>query len=132
MNMKKRVLASMLMIGFGFGFAHAETITPVTKQAVPEAPGKNVLIATVSYKPGEASGAHMHPGSIFAYVLQGHVTSQIEGSPAKTYGPGESWYEPPGAHHIVSKNASRTQPAKLLVFALAGENDTLKMPIPKQ
>jgi quercetin dioxygenase-like cupin family protein len=128
--MKKLALVTMLALGAAT--ARAETITPVMKQSVPEAAGKNVLMATVSYKPGQASEAHMHPGSIFAYVLQGHITSQIEGSPAKTYGPGESWYEPPGAHHIVSKNASKTQPAKLLVFAIAGEGEQLKLPIPPQ
>jgi quercetin dioxygenase-like cupin family protein len=108
----------------------AEKVTPVMKQAIPEAAGKNVLIATVAYKPGQASEPHMHPGSIFAYVLEGHVTSQLEGSPAKTYGPGESWYEAPGAHHVVSRNASRTKPAKLLVFAVVGESDPVKLPIP--
>jgi quercetin dioxygenase-like cupin family protein len=108
----------------------AETIAPLMKQAIPEAPGKNVLMATVSYKPGQASEAHMHPGSIFAYVLEGHVTSRLEGAPAKTYGPGESWYEPPGAHHLVSKNASATKPAKLLVFAIAGDAEPIKQPIP--
>ena len=62
----------------------AEKVTPVMRQAIPEAAGKNVLMATVAYKPGQASEPHMHPGSIFAYVLEGHVTSQLEGSPAKT------------------------------------------------
>jgi quercetin dioxygenase-like cupin family protein len=128
--------AALLALGTSPVWAHdsanAEKITPVMKQAIPEAAGKDVLMATVSYKPGQASDAHMHPGSIFAYVLEGHVTSQIEGSPAKTYGPGESWYEPPGAHHVVSKNASPTKPAKLLVFAIAGDGEALKQPIPKQ
>ncbi|SAK67196.1 cupin 2 domain-containing protein [Caballeronia temeraria] len=135
--MKKRdifVLAAALMFGAANAGAHdtqgAEAVAPVMKQPVPEAPGKNVLMATVSYKPGQASEAHMHPGSIFAYVLEGHVTSQLEGASAKTYGPGESWYEPPGAHHIVSKNASATKPAKLLVFAIVGDNDPVKQPIP--
>ncbi|CAH2776964.1 MAG: hypothetical protein CBHOC_0673 [uncultured Caballeronia sp.] len=128
----------MLAAALGFCAAHAqahdapgaETVTPVMKQAIPEAPGKNVLMAIVSYKLGQASDAHMHPGSIFAYVLEGHVTSQLEGSPAKTNGPAESWYEPPGAHHIVSKNASATKPARLLVFAIAGDGDPIKQPIP--
>jgi quercetin dioxygenase-like cupin family protein len=131
---KSLVLAAALMIGAAHAGAHdttgAEVVAPVMKQAVPEAAGKNVLMATVSYKPGQASEAHMHPGSIFAYVLEGHVTSQLEGSAAKTYGPGESWYEAPGAHHIVSKNASATKPAKLLVFAIVGEKDPVKQPIP--
>ncbi|BBU29705.1 hypothetical protein BTHE68_34390 [Burkholderia sp. THE68] len=135
MNLRKIfVVAAALMLGAANAGAHdttgAEVVTPVMKQTIPEAAGKNVLMATVSYKPGQASEAHMHPGSIFAYVLEGHVTSQLEGSAAKTYGPGESWYEPPGAHHIVSKNASATKPAKLLVFAVVGENDPVKQPIP--
>jgi quercetin dioxygenase-like cupin family protein len=134
--LRRTCAAALLALAAPAAWAHdnasAEKITPVMKQAIPEAAGKDVLMATVSYKPGQASDAHMHPGSIFAYVLEGHVTSQIEGSPAKTYGPGESWYEPPGAHHVVSKNASRTRPAKLLVFAIAGDGEALKQPIPKQ
>ncbi|MCG7400078.1 MULTISPECIES: cupin domain-containing protein [Caballeronia] len=135
--MRKReilVLAAALMIGAASAGAHdaagAELVTPMIKQAVPEVAGKNVLMATVSYKPGQSSEAHRHPGSIFAYVLEGRVTSQLEGGSAKTYGPGESWYEPPGAHHIVSKNASATKPAKLLVFAIVGDGDPVKQPIP--
>jgi hypothetical protein len=50
--MKKLILTSMLALSSLA--AHAETIAPVMKQPIPEAPGKNVLIATVSYKPGQA------------------------------------------------------------------------------
>jgi quercetin dioxygenase-like cupin family protein len=116
-------------------FAHdmndaSEKIAPVLKQAIPEAPGKNVLIATVTFAPGQDSQPHMHPGSIFAYVTQGHIESQLEGSPARVYGPGEAWYEPPGAHHIVARNASKTESAQILVFAIAGEHDPIKKPLP--
>lgn len=127
-------VATVALFGAQGASAHdaaEEKVTPVMRQAIPEAAGRNVLIATVSYTPGQASDAHMHPGSIFAYVLEGHVVSQLEGSPAKTYGPGESWYEPPGAHHIVSRNASDRQPAKLLVFAIVGDHDPVKEPIPQ-
>nr|WP_321878267.1 cupin domain-containing protein [Paraburkholderia bannensis] len=121
------------LCGAGSAFAHdatEEKIAPVMKQAIPEAPGKNVLIATVTFAPGQDSQPHMHPGSIFAYVTQGHIESQIEGSPARVYGPGEAWYEPPGAHHIVARNASKTEPAQILVFAIAGEHDPIKKPLP--
>ncbi|CAG9253403.1 Quercetin dioxygenase-like cupin family protein [Paraburkholderia unamae] len=111
--------------------ASGETIQPVLKQAVPEAAGKNVLIATVTFAPGQTSDPHMHPGSIFAYVTRGHIESQLEGSPPHTYGPGEAWYEPPGAHHILARNASATEPAQIVVFAIAGEHDPIKKPIPK-
>nr|WP_233887865.1 cupin domain-containing protein [Paraburkholderia flagellata] len=108
-----------------------EAIKPVMQQAIPELAGKNVDIATVTFAPGQASAPHMHPGSIFAYVTVGHVVSQLEGSPARTYGPGEAWYEPPGAHHLVSRNASETEPAQIVVFALAGPHDPIKTPIPR-
>lgn len=111
--------------------AAEEKIAPVMKQAIPEAPGKNVLIATVTFAPGQDSEPHSHPGSIFAYVTQGHIESQIEGSPARVYGPGEAWYEPPGAHHILARNASKTEPAQILVFAIAGEHDPIKKPLPR-
>ncbi|CAB3807868.1 hypothetical protein LMG28688_06636 [Paraburkholderia caffeinitolerans] len=109
--------------------AGEEAIKPVMQQPIPELPGKNVDIATVTFAPGQASEPHMHPGSIFAYVTVGHVVSQLEGSPARTYGPGEAWYEPPGAHHLVSRNASDTEPAQIVVFALAGPHDPIKKPI---
>jgi quercetin dioxygenase-like cupin family protein len=123
------------VVGGGIAQAHdsgaGETITPVLKQAIPEAQGKNVLMATVTFAPGQVSEPHMHPGSIFAYVTQGHIESQLEGSPAHVYGPGEAWYEPPGAHHIVARNASATEPAQILVFAIAGEHDPIKKPLPR-
>ncbi|WP_414696047.1 cupin domain-containing protein [Paraburkholderia sp.] len=126
------------LCGAGHALAHdmddpaaaGEKIAPVLKQAIPEAPGKNVLIATVTFAPGQNSEPHMHPGSIFAYVTQGHIESQLEGSPARVYGPGEAWYEPPGAHHILARNASKTEPAQILVFAIAGEHDPIKKPLP--
>src|ERR1700733_13018659 len=128
---QSRVAAAALMFAL-CGAAHAndtgeEKIQPVMRQAIPEAAGKNVLVATVSYTPGQASEAHMHRGSVFAYVLEGHVVSQLEGSAAKTYGPGESWYEAPGSHDLVSRNASAVEPAKLLVCALVGDHDRDKL-----
>jgi quercetin dioxygenase-like cupin family protein len=128
----KLAVTALALTCCSVGHAHdaaEEKVAPVMRQSIPEAPGKNVLIATVTYKPGQASAPHMHPGSIFAYVLEGHVVSQLEGAPPKTYGPGDSWYEAPGAHHLVSRNASNTRPAKLLVFAIVGEHDPVKLPI---
>lgn len=100
------------------------------QQALPDAPGKHAVMVTVTYAPGASSEAHLHPGSVFAYVLQGSVTSQLEGQPLHTYRQGESWYEAPRAHHLVSRNASNTAPATLLVFAIGGEGEPIKLPLP--
>ncbi|GGC90222.1 cupin domain-containing protein [Undibacterium terreum] len=115
----------------GAGGTGKETVTPLTKQALPDVSGKNVIMATVSYAPGQASEPHVHPGSVFAYVLEGEVTSQLEGQAPVTYKAGEYWYETPKVGHIVSRNASATKPAKLLVWLLVGDGEPLKQPLNK-
>ena len=94
------------------------TTTPLVRQALPDAPGKQLVMAVVSYAPGQSSAPHRHPGSVMAYVLEGEVISQLEGQPPITYRAGQSWYEPPRVPHLVSKNASNTAPAKLLAVLL--------------
>ncbi|MEO7432057.1 MAG: cupin domain-containing protein [Dokdonella sp.] len=108
-----------------------EKVTPVLKQAVPELPGKNVLMATVELEPGQASLPHLHPGSLFAYVLEGDVVSQLDGEPAITYHAGQAWYEAPRVHHLVTRNPSSTHRAVLMVWALSGEGDPIKRPLPE-
>ncbi|TEU63722.1 cupin domain-containing protein, partial [Burkholderia cepacia] len=83
---------------------------------VPEAPGKLAVVATVDYAPGQASEAHRHLGSVFAVVSKGEVLSQVNGGPLHRYRAGEGWYEAPGSRHQVSRNASATEPAQLVVF----------------
>ncbi|CAM2189043.1 cupin domain-containing protein [Burkholderia cenocepacia] len=113
--------------------AHAhdagDTVHAIMQQAVPEAPGKLVVVATVDYAPGQASEAHKHLGSVFAVVSKGEVLSQVNGGPLRRYRAGEGWYEPPGSRHQVSRNASATEPAQLVVFGLTGEHQPLKSPI---
>jgi quercetin dioxygenase-like cupin family protein len=41
----------------------------------------------------------------------------------RVYKAGESWSEPPGASHPISRNASKTQPAKLLAVAVVDTDD---------
>ncbi|RQU82695.1 cupin domain-containing protein [Burkholderia cenocepacia] len=107
----------------------ADSVHAIMQQAVPEAPGKLVVVATVDYAPGQASEAHKHLGSVFAVVSKGEVLSQVNGGPLRRYRAGEGWYEPPGSRHQVSRNASATEPAQLVVFGLPGEHQPLKSPI---
>lgn len=108
-----------------------ETVTPTFSQPIPNIPGKTLLAAVVDYPPGGASLAHRHARSafIFAYVLEGAVRSSVNGSPVRIYRAGESWSEPPGAHHSVSANVSSTKHAKLLaVFVLNSGAKDLVIP----
>jgi quercetin dioxygenase-like cupin family protein len=79
-------------------------------------PDKELLMLTVKYLPGGASLPHRHDAQVFVYVLQGELTMQIAGNPAVTLRRGETFYENPADVHLVSANASKTAPAKILVF----------------
>jgi quercetin dioxygenase-like cupin family protein len=94
----------------------ASSATPIFERNLPNVPGKSLLAVEVVYPPGGASPAHRHPASAFiwAYVVSGEIVSAVDGRPPRIYRAGESFYEAPGAHHDISRNASSTRPAKLL------------------
>lgn len=133
-----RTLSTLLSLIVSFGMAGTvlahdggESVQPLMKQPLTDVPGKSAVMATVTLAPGQSAAPHLHPGSIFAYVLEGEVVSQLEGQEPKTYATGESWYEPPRAHHLVTRNPSTTRPAKLLVWAIVGPQDPIKLPLPQ-
>ena len=103
-----------------------ETVKPVFAGALPNVPGNNLSAVLVTYKPGESSATHHHAGSVFAYVLSGAIRSQVSGdAEPKVYKAGESFFEPPGSDHLVSENASDTEPASLLAVIVAEDGATL-------
>jgi len=106
-----------------------ETVSVLMKLSLDAMAGKAAKVLTVEYTPGAESDSHVHPGSVIAYVLEGAVVSQLEGEKPIIYTKGQSWYEPPKKAHVVSKNASSTEPAKLLVFLLSNEGEAVKMPM---
>lgn len=111
-----------------------ETATPIFERKLPNVPGKSLLAVEVVYPPGAASPSHRHPPSafIYAYVVSGEVVSAVDDERPRVYRAGESWSEAPGAHHRVSRNASKTKPAKLLaVFVKDSGKGQLVFPDPK-
>ena len=107
----------------------ADQVKVLQQQQPSNAPGKNAVMLTVSYAPGQAAPAHQHPGAVMAYVLEGAVLSKLNGESEKTYKAGEYWYEAPGTVHSVSRNASQTRPAKLLVWSLVDEGKPVTEPL---
>jgi quercetin dioxygenase-like cupin family protein len=110
-----------------------ETVTPVFERAIPNIPGKSLIALEVLYQPGGASPSHRHAQSafIYAYVLSGEIVSAVDDEAPHVYRAGESWYEEPGAHHRVSRNASETEPAKLLaIFVVDHGERELVLPDP--
>ena len=95
----------------------------IFSEKLPNIPGKTLTVVQVDYRPGGSSAPHRHPASgfVFAYVLSGTVRSQIDGQPLREYSAGETWTEPPNAHHVVSANASKTKPARLMAYVIADD-----------
>ena len=75
-----------------------------------------------------ASKPHRHNAFTFVYVLQGSVVMQVKGSPEVTLGPGQTFYESPEDVHAVSRNASNTEPAKILVFFVKNKDAPSTVP----
>jgi quercetin dioxygenase-like cupin family protein len=110
----------------------AETVKSVFEQTISNIPGKSLVALVVDYKPGGASSSHTHAKSafIFGYVLSGEIESQVNDGPRRVYRVGDSFYEPPGSRHPVSRNASRSRPAKLLaVFVVDTDDKELTTPV---
>jgi quercetin dioxygenase-like cupin family protein len=110
----------------------AQKATPQFEQAISNILGKSLIAVVVDYAPGGASPSHTHAKSafIFAYVLSGEIESQVNDGPSKVFRAGESFYETPGSLHSVSRNASTTEPAKLLaVFVVDSGDKQLTTPV---
>jgi quercetin dioxygenase-like cupin family protein len=110
----------------------AAPLPPVFKHDLPNLTMDDweVTVSFVDYAPGRVGAAHRHPGFVLAYVLQGAVIAKIsEQGEEKTYTAGQMFYEQPGATHEVSKNASQTQPARLLAMIFAKKGSTLTTPV---
>lgn len=108
-----------------------ETVRPTFTEAIPNLPGKTLTSVIVSYPPGVRSKPHTHARSayIYAFVISGAIRSKVDNAVARIYRAGENWSEAPGAHHLVSENASKTAPARLLAVFIADTGDnTLTTP----
>ena len=96
--------------------AQEAKVTPLIAKDLTGITGKEGSMVTVEYAPGASSSAHRHNAHTFVFVLEGSVVMQVNGGKEVTLGPGQTFYESPEDIHTVSKNASNTKPAKLLVF----------------
>jgi quercetin dioxygenase-like cupin family protein len=116
----------------GFAQDVGDKVTTNFEQAIPNIPGKSLVALVVDYPPGGVSAAHTHPKSsfVYAYVVSGRIESKVNDGATRVYQAGESWSEPPGASHPISRNASKTEPAKLLaVFVVDTNHGELTTPV---
>jgi quercetin dioxygenase-like cupin family protein len=106
-------------------------VTPLMTKPMPNlASGeKEGVMLTVEYAPGASSAQHRHSAHVFVYVVQGAVVMQVKGGPEVTLTAGQTFYELPEDIHAVSKNASATEPAKIVVFTVKDKGTPLVIPV---
>jgi quercetin dioxygenase-like cupin family protein len=100
-------------------------VEPITSHALPNVAGKRITVVRVFYGPGGFTPPHYHSGSVTAYITKGEIRSQLGGGPVETFKVGQSFFEPPGSTHLVSANASNTEPAELIAVFVADEGAQL-------
>lgn len=102
-----------------------DKVEPIASYALPNVPGKRVTIVRVFYGPGGFTRPHRHAGSVTAYITRGEIRSQLGGGPIEVFKVGQSFFEPPGATHMISANASNTEAAELVAVFVADEGAQL-------
>jgi quercetin dioxygenase-like cupin family protein len=105
---------------------------PLLEQALPPMQGDRlkVTMLEVVYPPGGASAPHVHPCPVFGYVAAGALRMQFRGLPERVYRAGETFYEAANGGHLVSRNASATEPARLVATLVCDREGPLSVPLP--
>ena len=126
------VTAAFLSLPIAANETGDETVQPVISVKLPNVPGKSLSAVLVKYPPGGKSNKHQHAGSVFAFVISGAIRSENSATgPEKVYKAGEAFFEPEGSQHLVSKNASASEPASLLAVFVADDGAKLTTPTGK-
>ena len=103
--------------------------TELFKKTMDDVLGRVVTVRRTERDPGNGSGPHRHPGShTIGYVLEGTYEVKVGDGPLQKLGPGETFYEAPGALHAVSRNGSSTQPVKYLVIQISDPSKPATVP----
>jgi quercetin dioxygenase-like cupin family protein len=103
------------------GYRGPEKVTMLSERDVIEKlDGKAARVTTVevTFEPGQAGLPHQHAGPIFGYVLEGEFEFGLGEEPPKTLKAGETFYEPGGALHRVSRNPSTRSRTRVLAVIL--------------
>jgi quercetin dioxygenase-like cupin family protein len=128
--MNRRLFVATLMIGItlaaaGIALAHfhddGESVRVISAQDIKEKlDGKDTkaTVVEVTLGPGQSGEPHRHPGPGFVYVLEGEYELGIDDQPTKRFKAGETFYEPTGCLHRVSRNPAATGTTRLIAVVL--------------
>ncbi|MGH7826071.1 MAG: cupin domain-containing protein [Candidatus Binatia bacterium] len=119
----------LLSLIAGTLMAQEVKVTPLMTKVMTDVSGKEGLLITVEYPPGGSDPIHRHNAHAFLYVLEGSVVMQVKGGKQVTLTPGQTFYEDSNDVHIVGRNASKTKPAKFLVFLVKDKGAPVLVPV---
>ena len=108
--------------------AQEAKVTRLMSKDLTECPGKEGVMITVEYPPGHTDEIHRHNSYAFIYVLEGSVVMQVRGGREVTLTPGQTFYEGPDDVHVLGRNASKTKPAKFVVFFVKNKGASITVP----
>lgn len=127
MTLTKLVLAVACLISGPLAAQEAK-VTQLMSKDLTNLPGNEGVMITVVYPPGGSDPVHRHNAHAFVYVLEGSIVMQLRGGKETVLTPGQTFYEGPDDVHVVGRNASKTQPAKFVVFLVKEKGALLLVP----
>ena len=111
-----RLILVLAFLMSGTLMAQQAKVTQLLSKDLTNIPGKEGLMVIVEYPPGSSDPIHRHNAHGFIYVLEGSIVMQVRGGKEMTLTAGQTFYEGPDDVHVVGRNASKTKPAKFVVF----------------
>jgi quercetin dioxygenase-like cupin family protein len=123
-----KVILGLACLMSGTLLAQEAKVTDLLSKDLPNLPGKEGLMITVDYPPGSVDPIHRHNANAFVYVLEGTIVMQVRGGKEVTLTPGQTFYEGPDDVHVVGRNASKTKPAKFVVFLVKDKGAPVFVP----
>ena len=108
--------------------AQEAKVTELLSRDLTNLHGKEGLMIAVEYPPGGSDPIHRHNAHAFVYVLEGSIVMQLRGGKEVTLTPGQTFYEGQDDIHVVGRNASKTKPAKFIVFLMKEKGAPVLVP----
>ena len=109
--MKKFLVPALASLAVAVSFAvyaQQPTITRTTLQQVDlSIAGREVVTVRAEFPAGGTSGRHTHPGDEVTYVIDGALSLEVEGAPARTVKAGEAFMVPAGKIHNATAQGGR-------------------------
>ena len=136
-----RRISLLVGVGLAIGLASGRDEPAPGKRAVvaerdiaEKLDGKEAKATVVELvlEPGQAGKPHRHAGPVFGYVLEGEYEWAIDDQPAKVLKAGDTFYEPAGCLHRVSRNPGKVRARVLATVLHPRDGKPITVPEPEK